>query len=277
MARQSGMAEVASSVLHNVGNVLNSVNVSSSLIKNHLKKIDIEKLMAVNQMLDEHQQDLGEFMSSDPKGLRLPGYLKLLANKWIIEYQSLNNELDRLEQNIQHIKEIVSLQQSYGGIINFAELLSLETILDEALTLTSINFLHHKITIKKEYAKLKSVFVDKLKLTQVVINLICNAKESCQESTNEDKCILLKTGSVNDDLFFIQIIDNGIGINKTKQLQVFSYGFTTKKSGHGFGLHSSIIAINEMNGSLTVHSDGANKGATFTIELPYEASRSNGK
>lgn len=269
LARQSGMAEVASSVLHNVGNVLNSINVSTSLIKEYAKKIDLEKLVAVNQLIDEHKEDLGDFISNDPKGSRLPAYLHSLTVKWQIEYQSLQKELDRLELNIQHIKEIITVQQSFSGIINFAELISIEKIINEALTLASIDFSRHQITVKKEFAKLKPIYVDKLKLTQVLINLICNAKEALAEANPKEKSLLLKTGSVNHDTFCIQIIDNGIGIKESELSKIFSYGFTTKKSGHGFGLHSSIIAINEMKGSLTVESEGINKGSTFTITLPY--------
>ena len=271
IARQSGMAEVASSVLHNVGNVLNSVNISSSLIKDHLKKIDLKKLEDVNNLINEHQHDLGTFISSDPRGSRLPNYLSLLTNKWQIEYNSLIGEISRLEQNIQHIKEIIALQQSFSAIIDFAELTSIEKLIDEALTLASINFSRHEITVKKEYAKLKNIYVDKLKLTQILINLIYNAKEALIESSSQEKFILIKTGSVDEKTFFIQVIDNGIGIDSVNQSKIFSYGFTTKKSGHGFGLHSSIIAVNEMKGALEVTSEGANKGATFTIKLPYKA------
>ncbi|MCL9683503.1 MHYT domain-containing protein [Legionella maioricensis] len=271
IARQSGMAEVASSVLHNVGNVLNSVNVSSSLIKDHLRKIDIQKLADVNNLIHEHQHDLGTFISSDPRGSRLPNYLSLLTNKWQTEYNSLIEEINRLEQNIQHIKEIIALQQSFSGIISFSELISIEKLIDEALTLAGINFSRHKIIVNKEYIKFKKIHVDKLKLTQVLINLIYNAKEAVIESRNKEKIIRIKAGPIDESSFFIQVIDNGIGIEKAHQSQIFSYGYTTKKSGHGFGLHSSIIAINEMKGSLEVASEGVNKGATFTIKLPYKA------
>ena len=271
MARKSGMAEVASKVLHNIGNVLNSVNVSSSLISGYLKRIDIEKLENVSYLINEHKQDLGAFISSDPRGSRLPGYLSLLTQKWRKEYQSLTDEIHRLEQNIQHIKEIISLQQSFSGVLNFAEIASIETLLNESLTLASIDFAQHEITIKKEFITLDAIYVDKLKLSQVLINLICNAKDALMESSNKDKFILLKTGTVDDDMFFIKVIDNGSGIDMAHKSKIFSYGFTTKKSGHGFGLHSSIIAINEMKGSLSADSEGINKGTAFTIKLPYKA------
>lgn len=269
MARQSGMAEVASNVLHNVGNVLNSVNVSTFLLREHLNKIDLRKLDDVNLLINTHKNHLGDFMSLDPRGSRLPGYLVLLTKQWQQEQLMIEDELKRLEQNMQHIKQIISVQQSYNGIMDFSELTSIDKILDEALTLAGINYSKHGITIKKEYMKLKPTYVDKLKLTQIMINLIQNAEEATLESDNQNKFIMLKAGSADDDMFYIQVIDNGIGIETAHQSRIFSYGFTTKKYGHGFGLHASIISINEMNGSLEANSEGKDKGSTFTIKLPY--------
>jgi NO-binding membrane sensor protein with MHYT domain len=273
LARQSGMAEVASSVLHNVGNALNSVNVSSSLISKYLKRIDLQKLVDVNQLIEKHKEDLGAFISTDPSGSRLPRYLAQLTTNWQKDHQSLTDELVRLEQNIQHIKEIISLQQSFSGIINFAELVSIDKLLDEALILASIDYSRHKIRIVKDYAKLKPTYVDQLKLIQIMINLIRNAKEALLESENDDQFIRLKTGHINEEMFFIEVTDNGIGIKPADQSRLFSYGFTTKKTGHGFGLHASIISTNEMNGSLTAHSEGINKGTTMTLSLPYKKNK----
>lgn len=268
MARQSGMAEVASNVLHDVGNVLNSVNISASLMKEHLKKLDVAKLADVNRLIDEHRHDLAAFIDSDPAGSRLPGYLVLLNEQWQQAHLALHHELKQLKENIQHIKQIISVQQSMGKIISFSERLSIDRLLDDALRLSGIAFSKHGVIVKKEYAKLKPVCVDKLKLTQVVVNVLCNAKEALSEVTNQEKIIRIKTSMAGDDSFLIQVIDNGIGINMVDKVQIFSHGFTTKEKGHGFGLHASALAIHEMQGSLTVASEGLNKGATFTIKLP---------
>lgn len=270
LARQSGMAEVASSVLHNVGNVLNSVNVSASLIKSHLQKIEIDKLQNVNQLINEHQHDLGAFFSTDPKGLRVPNYLNKLAGIWGDESKFLNEEIARLEQNIRHIKEIISIQQSFSTQVSFDDLVSLESVISNALTLTAIDFPLHQIAIKKKYGKLKPIYGDQFKLAQVLVNLIKNAKEALTVSANDDKLICFKSGAIDADYFFIQVIDNGIGIDKAQADKVFTYGFTTKKTGHGFGLHSSINIIRQMKGSLSVDSQGINQGAIFTIKLPYK-------
>jgi NO-binding membrane sensor protein with MHYT domain len=269
LARQSGMAEVASNVLHNVGNVLNSANVSVTLMSEHLKNIDIEKLAQVNQLIDEHKHDLGAFISASPRGSKLPNYLVLLTKQWKKEHLMLSNELKQLEENIQHIKEIIFLQQSFGKRTDFSEAASINEILDDTLRLSGIDFSRHEICLKKEYEKLKPVHIDRLKLTQSILNLLLNAKEALSGLTEHKKILHLKTGLLPDDSFFIQVSDNGMGIKPSDKAQLFSYGFTTKETGHGFGLHASMIALNEMKGSLTVDSEGLNKGATFTIKLPY--------
>ena len=58
--------------------------------------------------------------------------------------------------------------------------------------------------------------------------------------------------------------------------RIFTLGFTTRKDGHGFGLHSAALAAAEMGGSLVAESDGLGQGATFTLELPMAEPR-NGK
>lgn len=269
LARQVGMAEVASNVLHNVGNVLNSVNTSASLILQHLRKIDLNDLTEINNLLAQHKQDLGTFITSD-KGSSIIDYLSHLTTHWQKEYDSAKQEVARLEHNIQHIKDVISMQQSLSSAARFEELVAIDALLDEALRVACIDFVRHRITVKKDYASLKPVYLDKLKLVQILINLIRNAKESLQQAEVDNKTIVLKTHQTDGHFFFIQVIDNGIGIESTKKSAIFSHGFTTKKNGHGFGLHASAISAHQMSGSLAVSSDGINKGATFTIQLPYK-------
>lgn len=149
--------------------------------------------------------------------------------------------------------------------------MSIESVIHEALVIVSIDFKRHNIDIKTEYEKLNCVYIDKSKLTQILINLIRNAKQSVQEAATSYKCILIKTGLIGKNKFFIEVTDNGLGISLKNQTKMFSHGFTTKKSGHGFGLHASAIAAAEMKGSLTATSEGEGKGATFKMIFPYKA------
>jgi signal transduction histidine kinase len=67
------------------------------------------------------------------------------------------------------------------------------------------------------------------------------------------------------------VSDNGVGIASENLTRIFNHGFTTRKDGHGFGLHSGALAAREMGGALWAQSDGPGKGATFTLELPLSA------
>lgn len=74
--------------------------------------------------------------------------------------------------------------------------------------------------------------------------------------------------SRQDETARITVSDNGVGIAVENLTRIFAHGFTTKKNGHGFGLHSSALAAKELGGSLRASSEGPDRGATFILELP---------
>lgn len=270
LARQTGMAAVASNVLHNIGNILNNITTSASLIEEHIKKSKLTDLNKISELLTLHQHDLSHFMTLDPRGSQLPIYLKTLAIYWQKEQDLLTKELALLTQQIQYIKDIIATQQKFSGPTNFEEIVSITTVLHEALTVVNIDYTHHKIKIKKNYAPLKPVRIDRIKLLQILINLIRNAKDSLKEAENKNKLLSINLHLKNKDNFLIQIKDNGIGIPAENLEKIFLHGFTTKKLGHGFGLHASALSAEEMGGTLQVNSAGLGQGATFNLELPYK-------
>lgn len=114
ISRRAGMAEVAASVLHNVGNVLNSVNVSANLIATAIRRFKVASLPKVVALLRRHETDLAAFLTSDPKGKKLAGYLEQLAGHLAGEQATALAELDGLQKNIDNIKDIVALHQNYA-------------------------------------------------------------------------------------------------------------------------------------------------------------------
>ena len=268
-SRQAGMAEVATSVLHNVGNVLNSVNVSSTLVSNQVRKSKVANLSKVVALLNEHATDIGTFLTSDPKGKQLPGYLGQLTEYLVSEQKTILDELTLLHQNIEHIKDIVVMQQSYARISGIVETVKITDLVEDALRMNLGALQRHGVDVIREYEDVPPVDVEKHKILQILVNLVRNAKYACDESVRTDKLMTLRV-TRSDELIKISIIDNGIGIPPENLTRIFNHGFTTRKEGHGFGLHSAVLAAMEMGGSLTVHSDGPNKGAIFTLELPYK-------
>lgn len=269
-SRQAGMAEIATNVLHNIGNVLNSVNVSASVVADGVKKSKASSLVKVVALLGEHEQDLGTFFARDPRGKQLPGYLAQLAEHFLTDQKAMLKELDLLRGNIDHIKQIVAMQQSYAKVSGLKEIINLNELVDDCLRMNDGAFSRHQVEIIREFEAVPPLNVEKHKILQILVNLLRNAKLACQESERTDRRLTVRVAQNNDQVK-ISVSDNGVGIPPENLTRIFNHGFTTRKEGHGFGLHSGALAAREMGGTLSVHSDGPGRGATFTLELPCEA------
>jgi ligand-binding sensor domain-containing protein/signal transduction histidine kinase len=270
-ARQAGMAEIANNVLHNVGNVLNSVNVSAELIGSKLRDSKSAGLAKAVSLMNEHSSDLGAFITADERGKALPGYLTKLVAALAQEKQAVADELNSLTKSVDHIKEIVATQQSYSGATSVIEPVQVKDLLEDALRMNAGSIAHHQISIVKDFAEVPSVPLDKHLMLQILINLIGNAKHALNGGSQQPHQIKLKldiAGNSDTPRLRIRIEDNGEGIAPENLTRLFAHGFTTRKNGHGFGLHSCALAVKEMKGSITAFSDGLGRGAAFVLELP---------
>lgn len=266
-SRLAGMTEVATGVLHNVGNVLNSVNVSASLVVSQVRRSKITSLTKAVKLLQEHEADLASFLSADPTGRKLPAFLVAVTDQLIHEHALLTRETLGLQDNIEHIKQIVAMQQSYAKVSGAHENLELHELVEDALRMSTTGLARHRIDVVREFQPIPPVLVDRHKVLQILINLVNNAKQA-MESRPEGRRLLLRVGAGAGGFARLEVNDNGCGIPAENLARIFSHGFTTKKSGHGFGLHSGANAAKEMGGSLLVLSDGPGTGATFVLELP---------
>ncbi|MDP9011382.1 MAG: PAS domain-containing protein [Pseudomonadota bacterium] len=269
-SRQAGMAEIATNVLHNVGNVLNSVNISAGLVTERVKKPRVAGLGKVVALLKQHEADLGAFVSADERGRHLPGYLSQLSEHLLIDQQVTLRELESLRKNIDHIKEIVAMQQSYSKLVGVPERLAVAGLVDDALRMNVGSFTRHGVTLKCDFAEVPEIVVEKHKVLQILVNLLRNAKHACDASGKADKEIVVRIGNHAAGVQ-IAVADNGIGIQPEHMVRIFAHGFTTKKYGHGFGLHSGALAARDLGGALRVESAGPGSGATFTLELPLRS------
>jgi signal transduction histidine kinase len=264
------MAEVATSVLHNVGNVLNSVNISASVVADKLKESKAANIARVADLMREHAADLGEFMTQDPRGRQLPEYIAQLAGYLSSEQTALLNEMESLRKHIEHIKDIVAMQQNYAKVSGVTETVKVADLVEDALSMNAGALVRHDVQLIREYnPQVPEITVEKHKVLQILVNLIRNAKYACDDSKKKEKHLTVRVSN-GDDRVRIAIIDNGVGIPAENITRIFNHGFTTRQSGHGFGLHSGALAAKEMGGALLVYSDGPDKGATFTLELPLK-------
>ncbi|WP_431081926.1 ATP-binding protein [Pseudomonas thivervalensis] len=266
-ARQAGMAEIATNVLHNVGNVLNSVNISADLVTRKLRTSKALGLGKAVQMMNEHADDLGDFISHDEKGKLLPGYLNQLVDALALEQHSMTEELGQLSKSVDHIKEIVAAQQSYAGPSSLAETVQIKELIEDALRMNAGIIAAHRISVVRNLAETPLLRLDKHRVLLILINLIKNASRAMGDRSEPAPQILLQSEIPQDDTLVIKVIDNGEGIAPENLTRIFAHGFTTRKDGHGFGLHSCVLAAMEMGGSLEAHSDGPGTGATFTLKL----------
>jgi signal transduction histidine kinase len=265
-SRLAGMTEVATGVLHNVGNVLNSVNVSANLALDRARNSKVASLGRAAALLPAQPDAAAAFIASDPKGRQLPGFFAALAGQLAAEREQLVAELRGLQANVEHIKQIVAMQQSYATVSGVLERLPLADLVEDALQLCDASLHRHGIEVVREFSPVAPALVDRHKVLQILINLIGNAKHAL-ESRAEGRRLTLRLAPAGGQVR-LDVEDNGIGIPAENLGRIFSHGFTTKKTGHGFGLHSCALAAKELGGSLAARSEGPGRGATFTLELP---------
>ncbi len=267
VSRQAGMAEIATNVLHNVGNVLNSVNISTGLIVQSVKQSKASSLARVVTLLQEHAHDLGEFITQDSRGKHVPAHLAQLAEHLQAEQQANVRELELLRRNVEHIKQIVAMQQNYASFGGVKEMINVVHLVEDSLRINEGDLSRHELEVVREFEEVPPLNSEKHKILQILVNLLRNAKYACQDSERADKRLTVRVAN-GEGRVRISVMDNGVGIPPENLTRIFNHGFTTRKDGHGFGLHSGALAAKEMGGSLTVHSDGPGQGAEFTLELP---------
>ena len=269
-SRRVGMADVASSVLHNVGNVLNSVNISADLVSQAVQELSVGNVTRTATLLKEHASNLETYLNQDPKGKRIPEYLDTLGQHLSHEQSKILKELEGLVRNIEHIKQIIAAQQSIARSGGQTESTVVVDVMEQALDLGLSPKDHEWITIVRDYHVLPSMHLDKHQVLQILVNLVRNAKQAMQVQSGISHSLILRIGfsSEMENDISLQVSDSGIGVAKEDLSRLFHQGFTTKKDGHGFGLHHAALAAQHMGGKLTATSEGLGTGATFTLELP---------
>jgi PAS domain S-box-containing protein len=268
MSRLSGMAEIATSVLHNVGNVLNSVNVSSDRISEKVKRLRPANLVKVAALLREHMHDLPDFLARDNQGKELPGYLLALVDQMADPQKDILSEVVSLRKNIEHIREIVRMQQNYARGTNVQETIALSDLVEDAIRINAAGLTRHAVQLIREFSPVPPFPVEKHKVLQILVNLLNNAKYALDAGSATESKLTVRVERNGGGTAKISVIDNGVGIAAENLNRIFQHGFTTRKDGHGFGLHSGALAAKELGGSLTAYSEGEGRGATFTLELP---------
>ena len=264
------MADVASTVLHNVGNVLTSVMVAANMVESVVDQSSVTLVTRVAELLKAHDEDLGRYVTEDPKGKRISPSLQKLGIHLIDEQQTVLKEMQGLVKNIHHMKQIIASHQTMAKSAGQAEQVALVDVLSHAMELSFQPGDTEWITIRRDYQEVPSVLVDQHQLLQILVNLLRNAKQAMRQQSRDCHELHLRMSYQRRDeaCVVMTIQDSGIGIAPEHLSKMFTRGFTTKEDGNGIGLHSSILAIQNMGGSMHVESEGVGYGATFTLTFP---------
>lgn len=273
-SRRAGMADVATTVLHNVGNALNSVNVSANVIA---ESVRVSKAGGIGKAvaLLRAQSDPGKFLTEDPRGKKLLDYLDGLAEKLESERQQQADEVMALEKNIEHIKAIVMTQQSLARGGDVSEKVSIGQKIADVSHMTLGTLTKNQVEARYDLDELATdeMIVDRHKLLQILFNLVTNAAQALRPKSS-DRLLVIRVRTIDGDRVVFEVSDNGVGISAENLTKIFAHGFTTKADGHGFGLHSCANAAVEMGGRLEASSAGPGRGATFKLTLPRVAATS---
>jgi len=269
-AHTAGMAEIATGVLHNIGNILNSVNISTEELSHTLKNSKIDGFRKAQELIDDYQGDLATFFVSHPKGKLIPDYYQTLAHALMEEHQILNEEVRELTDKIGIMRDVISTQQSYAKSSLYTEDVYITSLVEDAIKLQMASLAKHGVKIERHYEDDPKGTVSKVKIIHVLTNLIKNGREAITSAQNNGKrgVLQIRVRHIAGNTMEIRIADNGCGILPENLNKIFNHGFTTKDDGHGFGLHTCANFMTEMGGALVAESEGEGKGATFIMRFP---------
>jgi two-component system, NtrC family, sensor kinase len=275
-SRRAGMAEVATGILHNVGNVLNSLVVCSDMAREHAEALPISGLERLSQLFAD-QDDLSTFFRTDPRAPKTLVYLGQITGQFETERQRMLSELNQLQLHLNHVTAIISRQQEYAKT-GAVEPCSALQIMEDALTLAEGARQSDAVLVVREFDAVEELEVDRHRVLQILVNLLTNALQALDESDQPSKRLVARIKSTASGMVHFAVEDNGIGISPEVAASLFQHGFTTRQAGHGFGLHTSLLSANQMGGDLRFTSAGRGFGATFVLELPRHcpAPSSNG-
>jgi NO-binding membrane sensor protein with MHYT domain/signal transduction histidine kinase len=272
VSRQAGMAEVATGVLHSVGNVLNSLGVAVALVQSGVRESRVGNVQRVARLLSDQGDKIGAFVSDDARGREIPGYLTQLGEALVDENAKLYSRAQAIVTHVEHIAKIVAAQQTYARRGGITEQVDIAELVDHAIAL---NFAANTdVLINRQYASVPPLTLDRHKLIQILANFLSNARHALLDQTKGQRVLTVRIQTPATGGLTIDIEDSGAGIDADTLGRLFKFGFTTKKDGHGFGLHASAILAKELGGEVTGKSDGPGRGACFTLYLPLTAAHS---
>lgn len=253
LVNKASLADMAGGVFHNLGNVLNSLNISVLMIEGRLASSRLEGLNKLTDLIEENTETT-DFFRTHPKGKHIPSYLKKLSGVLLEEADQVSKDILEVKQHVGHMKELIRVQQDLLKNRKGERLdtIDLEHVINEAVQITKVSITRHRIDVMIHCEPLISIVSDHHKILQILVNFISNGKQACEENEGTESKIIIRGWSNDDEFACIEVEDNGVGISKEGFTRLFTHGFTTKANGHGFGLHSCKRLATELGGHIEI-------------------------
>jgi len=266
-SRKAGMAEVAIGVLHNIGNALTIANIKVQNLHLDLQnKSAIRHLHEVMDFMKSKGDQLADFMTTDTNGQRMLHYLDSISQELWRQEEAYQKLVSQLCSDLNLISQLITKQQLSAKYTGVVENLSLTECLEDVLAIQAYDLEKYRIHIDRVFMQNPVISTDRHKLIQILSNLISNAVQAMHKNAGE-RILTIEVRELGEHADIV-LRDNGIGISDEQMPHMFRYGYTTKQTGHGFGLHSSSIDAKLLGGNLSCSSTGRHQGATFTLTLP---------
>jgi signal transduction histidine kinase len=234
-------------------------------VQARLKASQYDRVERVAALLEAHRDALGDFLLNDPRGKHLPQYLSALGAQLKKDTEGLQREIGAISGHVQYLCDIVQAQQTFARVGGTEEAVDVRELVDTALRLKARNL--EGIDVRREISDIPEFLADRYKLLQILVNFIGNACDAIAENVSGARQMAIRAQVVDGQLE-IAVEDSGVGIPEELLARIWEFGFTTKTHGHGFGLHSSAVAAQQLGGTVAVISAGPGLGACFTVKIP---------
>ena len=267
-----GRLEMIDTILHNVGNAINSVTIGIDTVHQNLANDRLlDRLRALADAIKAHQDDWLDYVEHDPQGQKVMPFIIALAEDFARQNEGLVKTVERVKDRANHIADIVRTQKLSGGSMDRKDI-DLKQALSAAVRVLHDSLQRWGVTTDIDCANApQEIRIQESHFHQMMVNLIKNALEAIKELVTsgrfEEAPRIQLRAYVKDNFFHIDVNDNGVGIGNKNVKMLFTAGYTTKKSGSGLGLHSVANFVAGAGGQVYALSDGIGRGATVGFKL----------
>ena len=275
VAHQAGMAEIASNVLHNMGNALTGINIGLEHLQEEVLATRVDLLLRSSDLLQQHADDLAAFLTMDRRGKLIPTMIDKVSTHLNDGRERVLHHLEVLQDKVIQLNTVLHMQNKYATASQrLTESCLANEIIDDALQICAAALSQNRIAVRRQYTALEPIKLERHRILQILINLISNAVHAMMELAPEHKRVLtVRVGQSSDSCIF-EVEDTGAGVDEDIRHKIFTFGFTTRPNRHGIGLHASATDAQAMSGSLHLDLSGEEGGARFVLTLPRDTADS---